>query len=83
MSKIRGRVGAVISVAVLSLSLISVAQAEPSNAAAARSHKAIYNSVVPHPNAPSGTPHPDAPVVAPTIPTWPEGSPDYHGSNVG
>ena len=74
MSTIRGRAGAAISAAVLSLSLLSLALAEPSNAAAASSHRAIYNSAAPRANAP---------FTAPTNSTWPEGSPHYHGSNGG
>ena len=81
MPKFCGRAGAVIPAIVLSLSLISVAAAQPSNAAPARSHKAILHAVKPYSSTPSVAPHPNARVVAPTFPTWPEGSPEYHGSN--
>jgi hypothetical protein len=39
------------------------------------------HAVKPYSSTPSVAPHPNARVVAPTFPTWPEGSPEYHGSN--
>ena len=76
MLNMRNAAIAVITSASLSLLAMSVAQAQGSKKP---THRAIYNTtqVAPTVNRPTppldGTFHMEL--------TWPEGSPDYHGSN--
>jgi hypothetical protein len=79
MLNLRNAAIAAIAAASLSLPVMSVAQAQGSEKKP--THKAIYNttqpaSMVNRPTPPlDGTFHIEL--------TWPEGSPDYHGSNGG
>jgi hypothetical protein len=78
MLKMRTAAIAAIAAA-LSLSVMSAAQAQGSDKTPA--HKAIYNTM----QAPSAT-NRQAPALDGALHlnlTWPEGSPDYHGSNGG
>jgi hypothetical protein len=68
---------AAITVALLSLPLISGAQANEAKAMT-NMHKAIYNTT----RTPS-TMTRKADAAFRNYPTWPEGEPDYHGSNGG
>jgi hypothetical protein len=68
---------AAITVVLLSLPLMSGAQAKEAKAETTV-HKTIYNTT----RTPSTmTPKADAAFL--NNPTWPEGEPDYHGSNGG
>ena len=79
MSNIRRRFAAAIVTTLLSMSVMSVAQAQGGKKKPAP--KAIYNTTrdagATNQESPTsdGTFHPNL--------TWPEGSPDYHGSNGG
>ena len=68
---------AAITVALLSLPLMSGAQAKEAKAVTIV-HKAIYNTT----RTPS-TMTPKADAAFRNYPTWPEGEPDDHGSNGG
>jgi hypothetical protein len=79
MSKMRTAAIAAIAAA-LSLSVMSVAQAQGSEKTPA--HKAIYNTAQQY----APTTNRQAPALDGALHlnlTWPEGSPDYHGSNGG
>jgi hypothetical protein len=72
-------IGAATAAALLSLPVMSVAQAQGGEEPPA--HKAIYNTT----RYPSTTNHetPKLDAAFHNYPTWPEGEPDYHGSNGG
>jgi hypothetical protein len=70
---------AVIAVASLSLSVMSVAQAQGGEGTPKL--KGIYNTTRNPATINRETPKPDA--AFRNYPTWPEGEPDYHGSNGG
>ena len=82
---------AAIAVTLLSLSVMSVAQAGQDGKEASAvgmtvkkqqgPHKAIYNTTQNAPTVNPATPALDGTFHMNT--TWPEGSPDYHGSNGG
>jgi len=72
MLNMRNAAIAAIAVASLSLSVMSVAQAQGGKGTPV--HRAIYNTT-------RETPKADAAVH--NYPTWPAGEPDYHGSNGG
>jgi hypothetical protein len=79
MSNLQRRLAAAIVTALLSMSVMSVAQAQGDEKKPA--HKAIYNTTrdaaTINSESPTldGTPHLNL--------TWPDGSPDYHSSNGG
>jgi hypothetical protein len=77
MSKLRGSAYAVIAAVVLASPLTLPAYAIQGNATAANSFRPAAHSARPMP-AP-----PNAAAVPQTSLSWPEGSPDYHGSNGG
>jgi hypothetical protein len=77
MSQIRNSVYAVIAAAAISSSMISVALAKCANRAAAVSYPTATQSA-------RSMPAPAKAIAVPqTIPTFPEGSFDYHGANGG
>ena len=69
---------AVITAASVSLSVMSVAQAQGSKKP---THRAIYNTTRDDPTVNRPTPPLDGTFHIEL--TWPEGSPDYHGTNGG
>ena len=76
MSKLRGCAYlAVAAIAVASL-LTSAADAKQGNASALNFYQAVHSA------RPMSAP-PQAVAVPATTLSWPEGSPDYHGSNGG
>jgi hypothetical protein len=79
MLKMRNTAIAAIASASLSLSAMSAAQAQGSEKKP--THKAIYNTTQDAPTVNRSTPTLDG--TSHMNLTWPEGSPDYHGSNGG
>ena len=79
MSNVRNAAIAVIAAASVSLSVMSVAQAQGGKNTPAR--KAIYNTTLDVSTAGRAAPTLDGTFHINL--TWPEGSPDYHGSNGG
>lgn len=79
MLHMRNAAIAVIAAASVSLSVMSVAQAQGSEKMPA--HKAIYNTTQDAPTINRATPPLDG--TSHMELTWPQGSPDYHGSNGG
>ncbi|MGO9698591.1 MAG: hypothetical protein ACLPX7_04930 [Xanthobacteraceae bacterium] len=77
MHNLQRKTIAAIAVTLLSLPLMSGAQAKEAKALPA-AHKAIYNTT----RTPS-TMTPKADAAYRNYPTWPEAEPDYHGSNGG
>jgi hypothetical protein len=77
MSKLRGSAYAVIAAIALASPLTSPAYAIQGNAAAANSYRPAAHSARPMPTPPK------AAAVPQTTLSWPEGNPDYHGSNGG
>lgn len=77
MSQLRGCAHAVIAAVVFSSALISVADAKQGDESAANLYRAAT-----HAARPMVAP-PKANAVPQTTFTFPEGSPDYHGSNGG
>jgi hypothetical protein len=79
MSNMQRRFTAAILTTLLSTTVISVAQAKGGEKMPA--HKAIYNTT-----QDAATINRESPVLDGTFHinlTWPQGSPDYHGSNGG
>jgi hypothetical protein len=76
MSKFRGCAYAVIAAIAFSSPLISAADANQGNELAANSYRPAVQSARP-------MPAPKAVTATPQTATFPEGSPDYHGSNGG
>jgi hypothetical protein len=79
MSIMQRRFAAAIVTTLLSMSVMSVAQAQGGEKKPA--HKAIYNTA-----RDAATTNRESPTLDGTFHlnlTWPEGSPDYHGSNGG
>ena len=79
MSIMQRRFAAAIVTTLLSMSVMSVAQAQGGEKTPA--HKAIYNTTRDAASTNRASPAPDGTVHLNL--TWPEGSPDYHGSNGG
>jgi hypothetical protein len=79
MLNMRNAAIAAIAAASLSLSVMSVAQAQDSQKKP--THRAIYNTAQDAPTVNRPTPPLDGRFHIEL--TWPEGSPDYHGSNGG
>jgi hypothetical protein len=79
MSNVRNAAIAAIAAASVSLSVMSVAQAQGGKKTPA--HKAIYNTTLDVSTAHRATPTLDGTFHINL--TWPSGSPDYHGSNGG
>jgi hypothetical protein len=79
MSNLQRRAIAAIAVTLLSLPVMSVAQAQGNEKTPA--HKAIYNTM--QDPAPLNRQTPTLDGTFHNNLTWPEGSPDYHGSNGG
>ena len=79
MLNMRSAAIAVITSASLSLLAMSVAQAQSSEKKP--THRAIYNTTRDAPTVNRPTPPLDGTFHIEL--TWPEGSPDYHGSNGG
>ena len=79
MSNMQRRFAAAIVTTLLSMSIMSVAQAHDGEKMPA--HKAIYNTTRDADTITRESPRQDGAFHLNL--TWPEGSPDYHGSNGG
>jgi len=77
----RWRKSATIAIAVASLSLSVMSAAQAHGGEKMPAHKAIYNTTRDPSTADRATPTLDGTFHINL--TWPEGSPDYHGSNGG
>jgi hypothetical protein len=79
MFNLRRRTMASVAVTLLSLPLMSVAQAGQDGKQTPPAHRAIYNTTRDFPAVNRPTPPLDGTFHMEL--TWPQGSPDFHGSN--
>jgi hypothetical protein len=75
------RNAAIAAITSASLSLLAMSAAQAQGAEKKPAHKAIYNTTQHALTVKGPTPTPDGTFHMNL--TWPEGSPDYHGSNGG
>jgi hypothetical protein len=75
------RNAAIAAIASASLSLLAMSVAQAQGSEKKPTHKAIYNTTQDAPTVNRPTPPLDGTFHMEL--TWPEGSPDYHGSNGG